>query len=345
MRDQNRILFYSSVKDPKLFDLTGFYVEDLKALNLAGYNVKQTNNPFQFLLFWKFDVGFFYFYKKSFLPAFITFLTFKKVIFTGGIDDLSSSLNISFKNKFVFKFLFILNYLISDFCNIVSSEDLKNTSLLLKSIGINKPRKLIYFPHSIDIQNFRLNNDTFKEDIICTICWMDNISNVQRKGVDVTIRVFKKILNKNSNFKLFIIGSWGAGKDYLNDIVNELNISNSVFFTGALSEFDKINLLKKSKFYFQLSKYEGFGIAVIEAMALNNYIIHSGKGGLIDTVGNNGYLLNDFNNVDNLVDDILSINSNFSIINPLLNQNSIKVQDLFSTKTRADNFKSILNDV
>ena len=345
MRDQNRILFYSSVNDPKLFDLTGFYVEDLKALILAGYSVKQTNNPFQFLLFWNFDIGFFYFYKKSFLPALFCFLTLKKVVFTGGIDDLSEFVNNSVKNKFVFKFLFILNYLISDFCNIVSSQDLRNTSSLLKSIGISNPRKLIYFPHSIDIQDLRLNNDTYKEDIICTICWMDNISNVQRKGVDVTLRVFKKILEKDSNFKLFIIGSWGAGKDYLNDIVNELNICNSVFFTGALTEIEKINLLKKSKFYFQLSKYEGFGIAVIEAMALKNYIIHSGKGGLIDTVGNNGYLVNDLNKFDDLIDHILSINFDFSIINPLLIQNSIKVQNLFSTKTRSDNFKRILNDI
>lgn len=340
-----RILFYSSVKDPKLFDLTGFYIEDLKALRLAGFNVKATNNPLKFLLFWNFDIGFFYFYKKSFLPAFITFLTFKKVVFTGGIDELSSSVNISSKNKFVFKVLFILNYLISDTCNIVSFEDLKNTSELLKSIGINQLQKLIYFPHSIDVKIFCLDSQIPKEDIICTICWMDNISNVQRKGVDVTIRIFKKILEKNNNFKLYIIGSWGAGKDYLDLIVNELNISNSVIFTGAIGELDKVNLLNRSKFYFQLSKYEGFGIAVIEAMALNNYIIHSGKGGLNDTVGENGYLVNDFNNVDDLVDDILSISTNFSNINLQLIQNSLKVHDLFSTKTRADNFKSIINNV
>jgi glycosyltransferase involved in cell wall biosynthesis len=340
-----RILFYSSVKDPKLFDLTGFYIEDLKALRLAGFNVKATNNPLKFLLFWNFDIGFFYFYKKSFLPAFITFLTFKKVVFTGGIDELSSSVNISSKNKFVFKVLFILNYLISDTCNIVSFEDLKNTSELLKSIGINQLQKLIYFPHSIDVKIFCLDSQIPKEDIICTICWMDNISNVQRKGVDVTIRIFKKILENNNNFKLYIIGSWGAGKDYLDLIVNELNISNSVIFTGAIGELDKVNLLNRSKFYFQLSKYEGFGIAVIEAMALNNYIIHSGKGGLNDTVGENGYLVNDFNNVDDLVDDILSISTNFSNINLQLIQNSLKVHDLFSTKTRADNFKSIINNV
>lgn len=341
----NRILFYSSVKDRKLFELTGFYVEDIKALKEAGYYVNVTNNPFLFFLFWTYDIGFFYFYKKSFFPAFISFLTLKKIVFTGGTDELSPLVEVTKKNRFITKFLFVLNYLISNNCNIVSNEDFKNTSELLKSYGITEPLKLKYFPHSIDVNKFYKFPVVAKEDIICTICWMGSVSNVKRKGVDVTIAIFNKILQKNKNFKLFVVGSWGPGKDYLQKIVNDLDLNHSIYFTGEINEIDKINLLNRSKFYFQLSKYEGFGIAVIEAMALNNYIFHTGKGGLIDTVGDNGYLVNDIINIDKVVNEFLRINSELSNFESFLNENSLKVNDLYSTATRAINFKSILNDI
>lgn len=340
-----KILFYSSISDLNMFKLTGFYVEDIKALNNAGYNVKTTNNPFLYLFFWNYNISYFYFYKKSFFPAFISYLFFKKIIFTGGIDELSPLVEVSATNRFIFKFLFVLNYIISDKCNIVSHEDFKNTSKLLNSIGIKNPKKLKYFPHSIDVNKF---NDTLKlpkENIICTICWMGAISNVKRKGVDVTIQIFKKIVELNPEFKLYIIGSWGPGKDYLNKIINDLDISDFVYFTGPIDENFKLNILNRSKFYFQLSKYEGFGIAVIEAMALNNYIFHTGKGGLMDTVGINGYILEDLTNIDKVVNEFKRINDNFQCFDSVLSQNASNVNELFSTISRSNNLKNIIDNV
>lgn len=339
-----KILFYSSISDIDLFQLTGFYVEDIKALTNVGYNVKTTNNPFLFLFFWNYDVSFLYFYKKSFFPAFISFLFFKKIIFTGGIDELSPLVEVSKINRFINKVLFVLNYLISDNCNIVSHEDLKNTSKLLNSIGINNPKKLKYFPHSIDVNNLNDSLKLPKENIICTICWMGSISNVKRKGVDVTIQIFKKIIETNPKFKLYIIGSLGPGKDYLNKIINDLDLNNFVYFTGPIGENDKIDILNRSKFYFQLSKYEGFGIAVIEAMALNNYIFHTGKGGLMDTVGINGYIIDDINNVSKVVDEFQRINHDFESFDSLLFENTLKVNELFSTNSRSANFKNIIEN-
>lgn len=340
----NKVLFYSSVSDINLFKLTGFYVEDIKALKNAGFNVKTTNNPFMFFFFWRYNVGFFYFYKKSLFPAFISFLTQKKIIFTGGIDELSTQIEISKKDRYTAIILFFLNYLISDYCNIVSYEDLKNTTNLLRIIGVKNPQKLKYFPHSIDVNKFNGYSKLPKKNVITTICWMASVGNVKRKGVDVTLKIFHKIVERNSDFKLYIIGSWGPGKDYLEKIVNDLNLKNFVFFTGPIDENEKINILNTSKFYFQLSKYEGFGIAVIEAMALNNYIFHTGRGGLMDTVGANGYLIEDKNKLDEIVNEFEKINLHFEEYNSFLDENSSKVNRLFSTTSRSNNLKTIINN-
>lgn len=340
----NRVLFYSSLKDVNLFNLTGFYVEDISALKSVGYEVVTTNKAFHFLYFWNYDISFFYFYKKSIIPAFISLFYFKKIIYTGGIDDLSAIVKVSDKLRLFYKILFVFNYAVSDSCNIVSIDDFNNTSLLLKRLGIST-RKLKYFPHSISLNNFFIIPGEVKENIICTICWMDTISNVKRKGVDTTVRIFKKIVESNTDFKLYIIGSWGEGKDYIEKIVDDLELSNSVFFTGALSEEKKINFLRKSKFYFQLSQYEGFGLAVIEAMALNSFIVHSGKGGLKDTIADNGYLVDETKDIEVVVQDLIKISSSFYKFEPLLTRNSNKVYNLFSSSTRAYNFKLVIDGI
>lgn len=51
-------------------------------------------------------------------------------------------------------------------------------------------------------------------------------------------------------------------------------------------------MMTKSKYFFQLSKYEGFGLAALEALASGNIIIHSNAGGLKYVVGDNGLIFN-----------------------------------------------------
>ena len=71
--------------------------------------------------------------------------------------------------------------------------------------------------------------------------------------------------------------------DLLEQLIQKLKITNKVIFTGEIEEDKKITLLKNNRYYFQLSTYEGFGIAALEALAAGNIVIHSGKGGLNDS--------------------------------------------------------------
>ena len=109
-----------------------------------------------------------------------------------------------------------------------------------------------------------------------------------RKGVDKMLFVCAEFLKLNPNYKIHIMGSTGEGTEYLKGLISDLNIGDSVTFTGRISEEEKIDTLKRSRFYFQLSLYEGFGVAAVEGLATGNVVVHSGKGGLKDSVGNNG---------------------------------------------------------
>ena len=158
---KRRVLFYSSVNDINLFKITGFYVEDVASLKEAGFSVICTNKFISFLKFWNYDIAFLYFYKKSLLPGLIAKLFLKKIIYTGGIDELNEIDKNKSINKILYIFLFRINYLLSTKCNIVSKNDLINVKFSLNLLYPTSPKKLSYHPHSINVARLFASNISF----------------------------------------------------------------------------------------------------------------------------------------------------------------------------------------
>jgi glycosyltransferase involved in cell wall biosynthesis len=281
----NRILFYSSVKEISLFSTQRFYAIDIMLLKKNGYNVRITNRIYSFLRFWKYDIAFIYFYRYGFFAGMIAKILAKKVFYTGGIDALEISLSSSQKYR-IQKIFFKCCRLIANSCIIVSHSDMDNIKKIYKN---TLPSKLSFSYHSIDIQKFNANVQN-KEKIFTTIVWMGGTENVIRKGVDVAIKVFAFLAEKEEfkDYEFVIIGKLGHGTIYIEELCKKLQILDKVHFTDAISEDEKVDILKNSQFYFQLSIYEGFGLAALEALAAKNIIIHSNRGGLKDTIKDYG---------------------------------------------------------
>jgi len=335
----NNLLFYASVKNTSSFITSSFYANDIKALSSIGYNVRVTNKITPFFAFWRYDISFLYFYKKSLIPALVSRIFNKYIFFTGGIDELC--LNVSI-NKFQLirqKILFKFCYLLSNKCNIVSNSDMKNTIELLSRKPIFNIDKLSFFPHCIDLENYNSNLINTKENILLTICWMGSVDNVKRKGVDRCIYFLKELVNKNPSYKLILIGSLGEGTIFLKKIILEQKLQEFVIFTGEISEPKKIEYLRKAKYYLQYSIYEGFGMAVIEAMLYNCYVIHSNVGGLRDTIGENGLIIQNFDNYSNFVNNFILIDLNYSKLEQKINENRDLILEKYSIFSRSNYFK------
>lgn len=84
---------------------------------------------------------------------------------------------------------------------------------------------------------------------------------VAEKNLEMLIRAFKKLDCKNK--KLIIVGD-GSDRTYLQKITDELNLGDSVIFTGETAEPQKY--YKKADFFVIPSKYESFGQVIAEAL-------------------------------------------------------------------------------
>ncbi len=307
MANKKRVLFYSSVKDKELFYIQRFYQIDISILEGLGYKVVLSNQILDAWKFWKYDFVFAYFYRYAFFVALIAKLFSKNVYFTGGIDALDKNSS-SPKYYMIQKLFFKLCYWLSKSCIIVSKTDDAHVREICNG------KKLSYSEHTIDTKPFLCNVEN-KENIFVTIGWQATVGNVQRKGIDISIRMFAKLheLPEYDNSKLYILGKTGEGTTYLEQIVQESEIEESVVFTGPVSEEEKVNYLKRSKFYFQLSKFEGFGVAALEALCAKNIVIHSGKGGLSNPIYNDGILLDIDQPIEKMTEDLIAKLSSFDV--------------------------------
>lgn len=334
------ILFYASVKDKELFHIQRFYQIDIELLKNLGYSVNLSNKVLDFCFFWKYDISFIYFYRFGLFTAILSKLFFKKVFFTGGIDSLEHNAT-THKDYLLQKIFFKLCLLFSDKCILVSTSDENN----VKKIYNGKlPDKTYLSFHTIDVEKFAVDDLSKKETIFSTIAWMGSKENVYRKGIDKSLIIFKNLIQKKEYFlaKLYIIGKEGEGSEYLRKLCIDMKISDNVIFTGNIKEEDKIELLKRSKCYFQLSSFEGFGIAAIEALAAKNIVIHSGRGGLNETMRCYGIKVDIASNLENQIETIYDQLSNFN--SELLTIAQKHIQDNYSNFKRQKDFEKIFRN-
>jgi glycosyltransferase involved in cell wall biosynthesis len=104
---------------------------------------------------------------------------------------------------------------------------------------------------------------------------------VSAKNYETAIRALSKIYTHN--FEYWIVGS-GVLEPYLKRLVNELNLESKVKFLGFRSDIP--DLLRQADIFLLTSLWEGFGLAVVEAMAASLPVVVSDVPGVREVVIN-----------------------------------------------------------
>ena len=119
--------------------------------------------------------------------------------------------------------------------------------------------------------------------------------NEQKAQADL-LQAFKKILDRRSDVRLFIIG-WGPLENKLKQMTEHLGLEDKVIFTGKLTRSQVFEVLSITDIFVLSSHWEGFGIALAEAMALgkpvvstdtdgSREVVENGKTGILVPIGN-----------------------------------------------------------
>lgn len=110
---------------------------------------------------------------------------------------------------------------------------------------------------------------------------------VRLKGFDVLIRALPQI---DADVRLLICGE-GPERAALQRLATRLGVRDRVDLPGWVPEREKLGLLQSCLAFAQPSRFEAFGLAALEALAMGAPVIATRVGGLPEVVGEAGLLV------------------------------------------------------
>ncbi|WP_304035707.1 glycosyltransferase family 4 protein [Mesonia mobilis] len=119
------------------------------------------------------------------------------------------------------------------------------------------------------------------------------------KGIDTLLKAFKNCLTIDKTLHLNIIGD-GEEKTKLENLVDQLNLNDSVVFHGFQSKSNVLEIFKNSYMVVVPSITEAFGFVTIEAMSVKTAVIGSDTSGIAEIIRNeqDGLLFEPQNDTD-----------------------------------------------
>lgn len=171
-------------------------------------------------------------------------------------------------------------------------------------------------PNIIDINKFKINSVKREGKFtFLVVCYLN-----KNKGVDILIKAFTKAFKNNPKYKL-VIGGDGNEKNNLIELVSSLEINNQVDFLGPLSR-EKVEIeMNKANCFVLPSRYETFGVVLIEALACGLPLISTKTCGPMDIVNDSNGILVGIDNIQELSEAMIYMSKNYNIFNKQMLRN------------------------
>lgn len=170
-------------------------------------------------------------------------------------------------------------------------------------------KKVEVIPNVIKTERFILAE---KQSVLFTIGFLGSL-NSHNKGLDILLTACKDL---PFNFEIKI-GGTGTLQQYYMDMVHSFKMEGKVNFCGSINPDLISNFYSDINLFVLASRYETFGIVLIEAMASGIPVVATRCGGPEDIVNDQNGILIRIDDPIGLKDAIIRVHSNPQYYNPL----------------------------
>lgn len=276
----SRFVFYCHEEKANI-ETMEYYKQDIDALKILGHEVnictKYSEIPFIF------DAIFIWWWTYALWPVLICRMLKKPCIITGAF-------NFQFPNNFVgtdyFRRPYWQRFLVKKATTLatlnlfINDYELKDCT---EYFGLNNSR---YYPCVVH-DDYLKGPSTHRKNILFNLAWSGK-NNLIRKGIPHILHAVRLLKDAGIEINIILAGHVGDGVEYLLDMISHLDIKDQVNYLGTISRANKIDLLRTCEIYVQPSYYEGFGVAIAEAMGCGACVITCDVGSVKSVVGDCG---------------------------------------------------------
>ena len=161
-------------------------------------------------------------------------------------------------------------------------------------------------------------------------------SSVKRKNVDKIIMAFNKLKRVgHKNLKLLLITSLS---DEIKKLIAKYKLNEEIYIRSNVEDWELVYFYNIASVFVFPSLYEGFGFPPLEAMACGCPVICSNISSLPEVVGNATLMINP-NNIDDLVQAIITVLNNDDIRKTLIKKGFDQVKKFSWEKTAQEVLK------
>jgi glycogen(starch) synthase len=130
-----------------------------------------------------------------------------------------------------------------------------------------------------------------------------------RKGYDLAVRALPAVLRRHPTARLQIVSGLNPhDRAAMEGMARDLNVAGQVDFLGRVDDAHLVNLFRAADVYVTPTRYEGFGLTLLEAMAAGCPVLASDIPVVSEVVehGQNGWLV-PYDDVDALAGGIIRL--------------------------------------
>ena len=166
-----------------------------------------------------------------------------------------------------------------------------------------------------------------------------------QKGIDTLLYSFKKVLSQKEFIKLEVIGEGPLKTEYIN-LSKELGLSQNVTFLGKLKPEEVRQQMRKWNLFVLASRWESFGMVLIEAAAMGLPIIATNVEAIPEIIddGKNGLLINP-DSPQELYEKIMLFLSGEINHNEIIKNSKANVSRNFSMSEMVDKTQQLYNNI
>jgi glycosyltransferase involved in cell wall biosynthesis len=165
----------------------------------------------------------------------------------------------------------------------------------------------------------------------------------EQKAIDVLIRALSTLRMAHSAIKLVIVGS-GHLRAELQDLATRLGLCEGVVFCGPQPHPQTLNLMRGCEVFVLPSRFETFGIVLLEAMACEKAVVSTVVGGIPEVVetGVNGILVRP-DDPDALADAIDQLLKDETLRSQLAANGAITARDRFDFARTSGSYEAVFS--
>lgn len=281
-----KICFFCRIDDVSALTRVGFYADDIRILRDLGHDVtiatKYGDIPNDV------DLIYAWWWTWAFLPLMKSRLLRVPLIVCGVFDYATPprGLRMCYLDRpWWQKLLLRISLRFADANVFVSDYEYVQIPALF---NVRNPVRI---PCAVDVEQHKPARNAERGNFFFNVAWSGGY-NMHRKCLKEIVLGFIEAAKADPDVTLEMAGKQGEHHKILADLAQNSHCANRIKFLGPVSQEEKLRKMQTCLAYIQPTRFEGFGLAIAEAMACGATVITSNNSAVTEVVGDCGLFAN-----------------------------------------------------